>query len=84
MSRFFTKHPSVENPPGKNQMISAPAYSQEGIRFRFALADADGLHQAQLLLSEPSGERLSVCKKLLDASHRANKSISPDWNTRCN
>lgn len=64
VSRFFTKHPNVENPPGKIQMISAPAYSQEGIRFRFELADADGLHQAQLLLSEPSGEILSDCKQL--------------------
>ena len=64
VSRFFTKHPSVENPPGKIQMISAPAYSQEGIRFRFELADADGLHQAKLLLSEPSGEILSDCKQL--------------------
>ena len=64
VSRFFTKHPRVENPPGSIQMIAAPAYHQEGIKFRFELADADGLHQAQLLLSEPSGEILSDCKQL--------------------
>jgi len=52
VSRFFNNNPVSENAPGNIQLISAPTYSPEGITLRFEVTDADGLHQAQLLVPE--------------------------------
>ena len=52
VSRYFNSNPASENTPGNIQLISAPTYSPEGITLRFEVTDADGLHQAQLLVPE--------------------------------
>ena len=52
VSRFFNSNPASENTPGNIQPISAPTYSPKGITLRFEVTDADGLHQAQLLVPE--------------------------------
>ena len=52
VSRFFNSNPVSENASGNIQLISAPTYSAEGITLRFEVTDADGLHQAQLLVPE--------------------------------
>ena len=52
VSRYFNSNPASENTPGNIQLISAPTYSAEGIALHFEVTDADGLHQAQLLVPE--------------------------------
>ncbi|MDD9975728.1 MAG: leucine-rich repeat domain-containing protein, partial [Candidatus Poribacteria bacterium] len=52
VSRFFNSKAVSENASGNIQLISAPTYSPEGITLRFEVTDADGLHQAQLLVPE--------------------------------
>ena len=52
VSRFFNSNPASENTPGNIQPISPPTYSPKGITLRFEVTDADGLHQAQLLVPE--------------------------------
>ena len=52
VSRFFNSNPVSENTPGNIQLISTPTYSAEGITLHFQVTDADGLHQAQLLVPE--------------------------------
>ena len=64
VSPFFTTNPKSDNTLGEIQLISTPIYSPEGVRFRFEVADANGLHQAQLLLPAALGELLSDCKQL--------------------
>ena len=51
-SRFFNSKAVSEDASGNIQLISAPIYSAEGIALRFEVTDADGLHQAQLLVPE--------------------------------
>ena len=50
VSRFFNNTPRSNNAPGDIQLISKPTYSPEGIKLHFEVADADGLHQVQLLV----------------------------------
>ncbi len=70
VSRFFSNNPVSNNSPGDIQLISAPTYSAEGVSIGFEITDADGLHQAQLLVPEISQHRplgpyrLFGCKKL--------------------
>jgi len=64
VSPFFTTNPMSDNTPGEIRLISTPTYSREGVRFHFEVADASGLHQAQLLLPAALGEILSDCKQL--------------------
>ena len=52
VSRFFNNTPRPNNAPGDIQLISKPTYSPEGIKLHFEVADADGLHQVQLLVPE--------------------------------
>lgn len=53
VSRFFNSKAVSENASGNIQLISAPTYSaDEGIALHFEVTDADGLHQAQLLVPE--------------------------------
>ena len=52
VSRFFNSKAVSENASGNIQLISAPTYSAEGIALHFEVTDADGLHQAQLLVPE--------------------------------
>ena len=52
VSRFFNSKVVSQNASGNIQLISAPTYSAEGITLHFELTDADGLHQAQLLVPE--------------------------------
>ena len=52
VSRFFNSNPASENAPGNIQLIPTPTYSDEGIVLHFQVTDADGLHQAQLLVPE--------------------------------
>ena len=52
VSRFFNSKAVSENASGNIQLISVPTYSPEGITLRFEVTDADGLHQAQLLVPE--------------------------------
>ncbi len=52
VSRFFNSKAVSENASGNIQLISAPTYSAEGITLHFEVSDADGLHQAQLLVPE--------------------------------
>ena len=52
VSRYFNSQPVSENASGGVQLISAPTYSAEGIVLHFEVTDADGLHQAQLLVPE--------------------------------
>ena len=52
VSRFFNSDAASENASGNIQLISVPTYSAEGIALHFEVTDADGLHQAQLLVPE--------------------------------
>ena len=52
VSRFFNSKTVSKNELGNIQLISAPTYSAEGIALHFEVSDADGLHQAQLLVPE--------------------------------
>ena len=68
---FFNSNPGPNNSPGEIKLLSTPTYSPTGIKLRFRLTDADGLHQTQLLVPENSGKngswgayRLFDCKRL--------------------
>ena len=52
VSRYFNSNPASGNTPGNIQLMSTPTYSPEGVTLRFKVTDADGLHQAQLLMPE--------------------------------
>lgn len=70
VSRFFSNNPVSNNSPGNIQLISPPTYSTEGVNIGFEVTDADGLHQAQLLVPETyegtswGPYRLFGCKQL--------------------
>ena len=70
VSRFFNTQPVSNNSQGDIQLISTPTYSDEGISIGFEVTDADGLHQAQLLVPEIIQQgswgpyRLFDCKQL--------------------
>ena len=50
VSLFFSNNPVSNNSPGNIRLISTPTYNAEGISIGFEVTDADGLHQAQLLV----------------------------------
>ena len=52
VSAFFNNKPISGNTLGEIQLIAAPTYSADRVRLRFKVADADGLHQVQLLVPE--------------------------------
>ena len=52
VSRFFNSSTISNNSSGNIQLSSPPTYSSEGVNVRFEVADADGLHQAQLLVPD--------------------------------
>ena len=52
VSRYFNSNPASGNTQGNIRLISAPTYSAKGIALHFEVTDADGLHQAQLLVPE--------------------------------
>ncbi len=70
VSRFFNTKSTFRNEPAEIQMLSMRTYNQDSISLRFKVADPDGLHQAQLLLPEITGNtgggpyRLFDCKRL--------------------
>lgn len=70
VSRFFNTNPISDNSPGEIKLLSTPTYSPAGIKLRFQVTDADGLHQAQLIVPENSENgswgpyRLFDCKRL--------------------
>ena len=70
VSRFFNTKSTFPNEPAEIQMLSMRTYNQDSISLRFKVADPDGLHQAQLLLPEITGNtgggpyRLFDCKRL--------------------
>ena len=70
VSHFFNTHPISANAPGAIQLLSKPTYTPAGINLRFQVTDAEGLHQAQLMVPEnlENGSwgpyRLFDCKRL--------------------
>ena len=70
VSRFFNTHPISANAPGAIKLLSTPTYSPAGINLQFEVTDAEGLHQAQLIVPEnlENGSwgpyRLFDCKRL--------------------
>ena len=76
VSRFFNDGITPDHSPGNIRLLSAPRQTAEGVQIRFSVADADGLHQAQLLIPENAGRernswgplRLSSCKQLEGSS----------------
>ena len=70
VSRFFNTKSTFHNEPGEIQLLSMRTYTQDSISLRFKVTDPDGLHQAQLLLPEITGDtgggpyRLFDCKRL--------------------
>ena len=62
VSRFFNNsNPISRNAPGQIQLTAKPSFSfkDNGIRIRFRVTDADGLHQAQLIVPEIlNGDRI--------------------------
>ena len=70
VSRFFNSNPVSNNSLGDIQLISKPTYSAEEVSIGFEVTDADGLHQAQLLVPEIiqygswGAYRLFDCKQL--------------------
>ena len=70
VSRFFNTKSTFRNEIGEIQLLSMRAYNQDSINLRFEVTDPDGLHQAQLLLPEITGNtgggpyRLFDCKRL--------------------
>ena len=49
---FFNSNPIIHNARAEIRLISLPVYNSDGIKLRFEVTDADGLHQAQLLVPE--------------------------------
>ena len=70
VSRFFNTKSTFRNEPGEIQLLSMRTYNQDSISLRFKVTDPDGLHQAQLLVPEITGNtgggpyRLFDCKQL--------------------
>ena len=67
--RFFNIDPAFFNAAATLEIRDQPAAGQEPVRLRFGLTDADGLHQAQLLVpttaSDPAqGLKLYACQSL--------------------
>ena len=67
--RFFNTDPTFFNAAATIEMRAQPAAEQKPLRLRFGLTDADGLHQAQLLVpttaSDPAqGLKLHSCQSL--------------------
>ena len=67
--RFFNSSQTLFNEPTTIQMLPPLAYSPKAIRLRFEVTDADGLHQAQLIIpttaEDPArGPKLHGCKRL--------------------
>ena len=60
VSRFFNTKSIFRNEPGEIQLLSTSTYSQDATSLRFKVADADGLHQVQLLVYT-GGYRLLDC-----------------------
>ena len=69
VSRFFNTSEIAYNEPATIQMLPPLAYPPNAISLRFEVADADGLHQAHLIIptvvGDPAdGEKLHSCKSL--------------------
>ena len=67
--RYFNTHDTSFNEPTTLEMLTPLALPHNVIRFRFEAADADGLHQAQLIIpvaiGDPAdGVKLHSCKVL--------------------
>ncbi len=67
--RYFNTHATSFNEPTTLEMLTPLALPSNTIRFRFEVADADGLHQAQLIIpaavSDPAdGVKLHSCQAL--------------------
>ena len=67
--RYFNTHDTSFNEPAMITMLTPLALPHNAIRFRFEAADADGLHQAQLIIpvaiGDPAdGVKLHSCKAL--------------------
>ena len=81
VSRFFNTKSIFRNEPGEIQLLSLRTYSKDIISLHFKVTDADGLHQAQLLVPdilEGTGEgayRLFDCKRLNGKTSTVVKSV---------
>ena len=67
--RYFNTHQTSFNEPTAITMLTPLALPSNAIRFRFEAADADGLHQAQLIIPTAKGDpadgvKLHSCKAL--------------------
>ena len=67
--RYFNTHQTAFNEPATLTMFTPLALPSNAIRFRFEVADADGLHQAQLIIpvaiGDPAdGVKLHSCQAL--------------------
>ena len=67
--RYFNTHDTSFNEPTALEMLAPLALPHNVIRFRFEVADADGIHQAQLIIpvaiGDPAdGVKLHSCKAL--------------------
>ena len=70
-SRFFNTNQTAFNEPTTVQMLSQPTYPPNAgeLRLQFEITDADGLHQAQLLIPTTAGDpapgtKLHNCMRL--------------------
>ena len=54
--RYFNTHQTSFNEPTAITMLTPLALPSKAIRFRFEAADADGLHQAQLIIPTAKGD----------------------------
>ena len=54
--RYFNTHDTSFNEPTTLEMLTPLALPPNTIRFRFGVADADGLHQAQLIIPVAIGD----------------------------
>lgn len=70
-NRFFNTYQTAFNESTMIQMLSQPTYpsNARNLRLRFEITDADGLHQAQLLVPTTAndsapGTKLHSCKRL--------------------
>ena len=67
--RYFNTHDTSFNEPTTLEMLTPLALPPNAIRFRFEAADADGLHQAQLIIPAAIGDpadgvKLHSCQAL--------------------
>ena len=49
---FFTPEQTYDSDAGSIELVHADLFAEDLVRFRFEVADGDGLHQAQLLVPE--------------------------------